>query len=76
MLSLFDTPADRLPQELQVLREALWAAWEDDSLSEATWLNQIRVRACREPVKAFKAFVETGVLVKDSEGKFYVDKEA
>jgi hypothetical protein len=75
MPSLFDTAADRLPQELQVLRETLWACWESDVLAESVWLNQIRVRACPEPAKAFEQFVETGVLVR-AEGGFRLEKDA
>lgn len=75
MKSLFDTPADSLPTELQVLREVLWAAWESDVLPRETWLNQIRVRACPEPGEAFERLVGAGVLVAVGE-KFKLDKDA
>lgn len=75
MNSLFDTPADKLPQELQVLREVLWRSWENEPLLKSAWLNQMRVRACPEPAAAFRAFVEAGVLVKVGE-EFKLDKDA
>lgn len=75
-LGLFDTPADKLPQELQVLREVLYAAWESDSLARETWVKQIEARGTKSGVIAFGELLDAGVFVKDAAGKFYIDKEA
>lgn len=76
MAGLFDTDADRLPDELKDLRERLWAAYGDDPECKETLVKLINAMGFTHAQTAFNDLLAAKVFQPVGAGRYKLNPEA
>jgi len=76
MAGLFDTKADKLPDDLKELRTRLWAAYDADPTPIGVWLGLIRAMGYSDPLEPFKRLEEANVFQEVSVQTYQMNKDA